>query len=199
MVRLYYVVLLCYGFISCKSPFIEINGNYYRSLSENTRKKILPYSPTLLSDSNSNNCLIEVGSNDFVALINGNKNNLFYFYLPNCPILDISLFDSLWLKYNDTCQIFFVSRIYDLAALRQIRKSTNFPGPTYILKDKDFGHKKKKAHKRYNQLFSHFDTFHLIQDINLYYEVFITSNGELLDVFVDGEQLLADSTAVELR
>lgn len=185
----------CLG-ISCKVPFVEINGNYYRSLSETSRLRIMPYNSALLSDSNCNKYLVEIGLNDFTALINSKNNMLFVLYLPSCASLDISLFDKVWKKYHEFYTICFISLTYDLTTLRYIRKITDFPGPTYILMDSDFGHKRKKANKKCNQLFSKYDSLGLIKDIDSYNDVFIIREGKLINVLVETEQLLTDTIGI---
>ncbi len=130
------------------SCVIEINENGYRSLTDESKKHIRPFTMDLLNRNQNYKDSIfiyEISSRDIRQIIKQNKYTWIHFWAPYCSakscINVAGIMEEVreMEKGKDFVEL-LISTVYDLDAIKSRLKNSNFKQPVFILRDSIYGH-----------------------------------------------------------
>ena len=135
------------------SCVIEINENNYRSLTDESKKHIRPFTMDLLNRNQNYKDSIfiyEISSRDIRQIIKQNKYTWIHFWAPYCS--DKSCINVAGImeevremeKGKDFVEL-LVSTVYDLDGIKSRLKNSDFKQPVFILSDSIYGHKQVRG------------------------------------------------------
>ena len=175
-----YLILLLFLNSGCR-PLIEINGNSYRFLNATSLNRLRVMNDSVCSNRGSSIGMYEISRNDMSLIINSNSNSVFMFFLPSCPVLDVSGIKEVYdlCKNQKNVNLYLVSMTYEIGSINSLNKKLDNSSAIFILKDSDFSHKTRKANARLNKLWKGYDTNQNIENVKNYYDWVIIRNGEI--------------------
>ena len=135
------------------SCVIEINENGYRSLTDEAKRHVRPFTIDLLNQKHNYRdsiILYEISSRDLKQIIKKNKYTWVHFWAPHCSSKSCINVTNLMNeveekeKQYDFAEL-LISTEYDFENLKQRLNNSKFTQPVFILTDSIYGHKNGKA------------------------------------------------------
>lgn len=138
--RPYLYTTLLVLFASC-APFIYINDNEYRILSNEQRSELRQFGDPPVTDS-SDKYLVEITVDDLVSSFSKAKYTWVHIWVPFCSgenCKPLYYYDNIMQKHQQmSWQMFMISTSYDYKNTK--KQLPYFGGDIYVIKDSLYGH-----------------------------------------------------------
>lgn len=144
-----YLLLVLLLMSSC-APFILINDNYYRALTDEQFAELRQYGDTGVVDSASK-YLVEITVDDIVQAMKQAKYTWLHQWVPYCPgetCMPLYYYDNILQQYKDLgVQLLMVSSSYTYNSVK--KQVPYYGGEVYVLKDEIYGHNHGKNVRKF--------------------------------------------------